>query len=806
MLYPNNLEAKIGFDKIREKLKTYCLSSLGEERVEKMRFSSHYSQVKQWLERTDEMMRINSEESEELPVQHFPNLRSALSRVKSLGLYLTENELHEVRQSLVGVRNIQLFISKKEREQYPQLFALAEDLPPSDNIIQKIDKIVDKFGRIKDSASPELAQIRRDILSTQSSISKVMNTILRQAQQAGYVEKDLAPSLRDGRLVIPVLPSYKRKISGIIHDESATGKTVYIEPTQVVEINNQIRELENEEKKEIFKILKAITDELRVHFPHIIRTQKFLAEIDFLRSKYLLSKELEAIVPDFVNKQMMSWEKAKHPLLYLSLKNQGKEIVPLEIRLNEKERILIISGPNAGGKSVCLQTVVILQYMIQCGMPIPIHKDSKVGVFKQIFIDIGDNQSIENDLSTYSSHLLNMKFFIKNSNDKTLILIDEFGTGTEPQIGGAIAESCLELFNKNRTFGVITTHYTNLKYFAGQTEGVVNGAMLYDREHLQPLFMLEIGNAGSSFAIEIARKIGLPNELINSATEKVGSEHIDFDKNLQDVARDKRYWERKRKNIRLKEKELERKLERYEQELKTTKSKRKEILEKAKLEAESLLKKSNAQIENTIKAIKEAKADKTKTKQVREQLEEFKNKINQPVFEKKRAQKTKKKEKNSNKKVENSLKIGNFVKFENQDSVGEILEINKKQAVVAFGNIKTVVKLDKLTKTKAPKQIKSNFSNNQLSGNEKIRQIKLNFSSEIDVRGMRGDEALQTVMSYLDDAVMINSEKVKILHGTGTGALRQIIRDYLEIAPSVKKYYDEHVQLGGAGITIVEFE
>ncbi len=802
MLYPSNLEEKIGFDKIREKLKSYCLSSLGEERVDKMRFSNRYDQIKLWLERADEMMRINSEESEELPIQSFPNLRSSLSRVKSLGLYFTENELFELRQSLIGVKNIQVFIAKKEREKYPHIFALSEELPPSDDIIRRIDHILDKFGKIKDNASPELAEIRREILSTQNSISKVLNGILRQAQQAGYVEKDLSPSLRDGRLVIPVLPSYKRKISGIIHDESATGKTVYIEPTQVVEINNRIRELENEEKKEIFKILKVITDELRVHFPHIIRTQKFLAEIDFLRSKYLFSQEIEAVVPDFVNRQTMDWEKAKHPLLYLSLKSQGKEVVPLEIRLNDKERILIISGPNAGGKSVCLQTVVLLQYMIQCGMPIPIHNDSKVGVFQHLFIDIGDNQSIENDLSTYSSHLLNMKYFIKNSNDKTLILIDEFGTGTEPQIGGAIAESCLEQFNENKTFGVITTHYTNLKHFAGQTEGVVNGAMLYDRQNLQPLFLLEIGNPGSSFAIEIARKIGLPNNVIEAVSEKVGSEHLDYDKNLQDVARDKRYWERKRKNIRQKEKELERKLEKYEQELKTTHKKRKEILEKAQLEADLLLKKSNAQIENTIKKIKEAKADKTKTKEVRSQLEEFKGSIKQPVQKK---NKVRKNEQNRTKQNEEPLKVGDFVKIDKQNAIGEILEINNQQSIIALGNIKTVVKLKQLTKVKAPK-LQSKISNRGLSGNERIHQKKLNFSSEIDVRGMRTDEVLQTIMGYIDDAVMINMEKVKILHGTGTGALRQIIREYLDIAPNVKKYYDEHVQFGGAGITIVELQ
>ncbi|HEY6914967.1 MAG TPA: endonuclease MutS2, partial [Paludibacter sp.] len=627
MLYPSHFEQKIAFTTIRQLLKDKCVSSLGEEKVDEIQFSSDYVDVMRLLSQTDEMLRVLTTDADELPIGDFYDVRPALSRVRIEGLFLDELEVFDLRRALEAVRRLVAFLTKHEAEVYPHLHELIDGIETFPLIINRIDGILNKFGKIKDNASNELARIRKDVFQVQSSISRTLNSILRQAQADGYVEKDVAPTMREGRLVIPVSPAFKRKVSGIVHDESATGKTVFIEPQQVVEANNRLRELEGEERREIMRILVEFTNFVRPHTQEIFASQYFLGQIDFLRAKSLFGLEINAIKPRVDDCCQLEWAKAIHPILFLSLKKQGKSIVSLDITLNEKQRILLISGPNAGGKSVCLKTVVLLQYMLQCGLLVPLHDSSRAGIFERLFIDIGDEQSIENDLSTYSSHLLNMKYFIKNSNEKTLLLIDEFGTGTEPMIGGAIAEATLERFNRNLAFGVITTHYTNLKHYAEDAPGIVNGAMLYDRQHLQPLFQLSIGNPGSSFAIEIARKIGLPEDLIAEAADKVGAEHLDYDKHLQDIVRDKRYWENKRQQIRQKEKKLEETLAKYEAEMAGIDRQRKEITSKAKDEAKSLLSEANAKIENTIRQIKEAEAEKEKTRLVRKELEDFKAKI-----------------------------------------------------------------------------------------------------------------------------------------------------------------------------------
>jgi DNA mismatch repair protein MutS2 len=815
MLYPSHFEQKIAFTTIRQLLKDKCVSMLGEEKVDEIQFSSDYSEVMRLLSQTDEMLRVLTTDADDLPIGDFYDVRPALSRVRVEGLFLDELEVFDLRRALEAVRRLVAFLTKHEAEVYPHLYELVNGIETFPLIINRIDGILNKFGKIKDNASTELARIRKDVFQIQSSISRTLNSILRQAQADGYVEKDVAPTMREGRLVIPVSPAFKRKVNGIVHDESATGKTVFIEPQQVVEANNRLRELEGEERREIMRILLEFTNFVRPHTESIFASQYFLGQIDFLRAKALFGLEINAIKPRVDDMCQLEWAKAVHPLLLLSLKKQGKSIVPLDITLNEKQRILLISGPNAGGKSVCLKTVVLLQYMMQCGMLVPLHDSSRAGIFERLFIDIGDEQSIENDLSTYSSHLLNMKYFIKNSNSKTLLLIDEFGTGTEPMIGGAIAEATLERFNRNLAFGVITTHYTNLKHFAEDAVGIVNGAMLYDRQHLQPLFQLSIGNPGSSFAIEIARKIGLPEDLIAEAAEKVGAEHLDYDKHLQDIVRDKRYWENKRQQIRQKEKKLEETLEKYEAELKSIEQQRKEITTKAKDEAKNLLSEANAKIENTIRQIKEADAEKEKTKAARKELEEFKQKIsplNLPKVDLKKP-----KPKLSINRVSSQSPpsgdlggffVGSNVRLKGQTATGIIIEMQDKQALVAFGNLKSTVKLTKLEP----------ISNNQLkkearkydslgsTTTDEVRQRKLTFTSEIDVRGMRGDEALQAVMYFIDDAVMVGVASVRILHGTGTGALRQMIRQYLGTVHGVKTYRDEHIQFGGAGVTVVEFE
>jgi len=848
MLYPDHFEQKIDFTSIRRLLKDKCVSTLGMEKVDEIQFSSDYAEVMRLISLTDEMLRVLTTDSDELPTGDFYDVRPALSRVRIEGLFLDELEVYDLRRALEAVRRLVAFLTKHEAEVYPHLHELVSGVATFPLIIQRIDAILNKFGKIKDNASTELARIRKDTFQVQGSISRTLNTILRQAQTDGYVEKDVAPTMREGRLVIPVSPAFKRKVQGIVHDESATGKTVFIEPTQVVEANNRLRELEGEERREIMRILLEFTNFVRPHTEEIFESQYFLGQIDFLRAKALFAIEIKAIKPRLDDVCQLEWAKAVHPLLYLSLKKQGKEIVPLDIVLNEKQRILLISGPNAGGKSVCLKTVVLLQYMIQCGLLVPVHDSSRAGLFDRLFIDIGDEQSIENDLSTYSSHLLNMKFFIKNSNPKTLLLIDEFGTGTEPMIGGAIAEASLERFNRNLAFGVITTHYTNLKHFAEDAEGIVNGAMLYDRQHLQPLFQLDIGNPGSSFAIEIARKIGLPEDLIAEAAEKVGAEHLDYDKHLQDIVRDKRYWENKRQLIRQKEKRLEEMLEKYEVEIASIDKQRKEITNKAKDEAKSLLSDTNARIENTIRQIKEADAEKEKTRSARKELEEFKDSINNEQIIPKSTPKSPKGDlksgnsrlslnkkhssndesetrnaehgirnvergtQNTERKTRNveppTFKPGATVRLKGQLAVGTIIEMQDKQALVSFGNMKSTVKLAKLEAI-SNNQIKKEARKFEALGNtatDEVRQRKLTFSSEIDVRGMRGDEAIQAVMYFIDDAIMVGVASVRILHGTGTGILRQMIRQYLGAVNGIKTYHDEHINFGGSGITVVEFE
>lgn len=819
VIYPENFESKIGFDKIRQILTSKCLSPLGEEMVENMTFSSDYISITDSLSQTDEFVRIIQEE-DNFPTNYFLDVRSSLRNIRVEGTWIDETALFDLRRSLQTIRDIVSFLKKEEGENtpYPYLYKLAGDVIVFPQLISKIDTILDKFGRIKDNASPELSKIRKEITHVSSGISRSLNAILRSAQSEGLVEKDVAPTMRDGRLVIPVAPAFKRKIKGIVHDESASGKTVFIEPAEVVEANNRIRELESDERREIIKILITFTDILRPLVADIIQSYEFLAMIDFIRAKATFAIDIDAIKPTIEDKQLIRWYRAKHPLLFLSHRKQNKQIVPLDIELEEDSRLLIISGPNAGGKSVCLKTVGLLQYMVQCGMPIPLAENSIVGIFEHIFIDIGDEQSIENDLSTYSSHLTNMKFFVRNCDKKSILLIDEFGGGTEPQIGGAIAESLLKRFNEKGAFGVITTHYQNLKHFANENKGVINGAMLYDRHLMQPLFTLSIGNPGSSFAIEIARKIGLPEDVIADASEIVGSDYINMDKYLQDIVRDKRYWETKRQNIRQKEKRLEEITETYETDLLAVDKQRKEIIRQAKGEAEKILSEANAKIENTIRTIRESQAEKEKTKLARQSLNEFKSSLeNESVPDDKIARKIQKlKDKEKNKKSKDkqikeqkqtAISVGDNVRIKGQTSTGEVLDIQKGNATVAFGMIKSTVKLDTL-KYVSKNQIKRDTKSMRVgaTASDDVREKKLNFKQDIDVRGMRGDEALQAVMYFIDDAILVGMPRVRILHGTGTGALRQIIRDYLRTISGVRNYQDEHVQFGGTGITVVDLE
>ena len=857
MIYPNNFEHKLGFDEIRRLLKERCLSTLGKEKVDEIAFSTDAVQVNEWLTQVREFRRLQ-EEKDDFPMQYFFDVREAVSRIRLENTHLEEDEVWDLRRSLETIANIVRYLEQGAEESangelsypYPALHRLTEGVTTFPAMIRRIDSILDKFGKIKDSASMTLATIRHDLEKTQGGISRTLYTILHAAQKDGLVDKDAAPTMRDGRLVLPVAPGVKRRINGIVHDESATGKTVFIEPAEVVEANNKVRQLEAEERREVIRILTVFTDEVRPHVKEILNSYQFLALIDLIYAKTQLAQLTKAFEPTVEDKPHLDWIHAVHPLLQLSLEKKGEKVVPLDITLTQPKRLLIISGPNAGGKSVCLKTVGLLQYMLQCGLPIPIGDRSTTGLFHHILIDIGDEQSIENDLSTYSSHLMNMKQMMKQADAHTLLLIDEFGSGTEPTIGGAIAEAMLKQFWKKQAFGVITTHYQNLKHFAEDHEGVVNGAMLYDRHQMQALFQLAIGQPGSSFAIEIARKTGIPEEVIKDASDIVGSDYIQSDKYLQDIVRDKRYWEGKRQTIHQHEKSLESKINRYEDELTEIERQRKEILRKAKEEAEELLRESNKKIENAIREIREAQAEKERTRLVREELNTFKEELagidtkdNDEAIarkirqlqerkerkEKRRAEKAEKAEKaastrgtstgsaSASSATAKPIETGDTVRIKGLTSVGEVESTDGKMAVVIFGGMKTKMRADRLEHAERSKSqlSKQEERNNNIAGSygmvskdtrDVIDNRKLNFKQDIDVRGMRGDEAISAITYFIDDAILVGVSRVRILHGTGSGILRQLIRQYLTTVPNVSHFRDEHVQFGGAGITVVDLD
>ena len=847
MIYPDNFEQKTGFDEIRRMLADRCICPLGVQLVDEMQFMADFQPVEKALDQTMEFVRILTE-GKSFPDQNYHDLREALSRIKVIGTWMDEAELLGLWRSLETISGIVDFLNKEENQGlYPNLSELAASVAVFPAITQGIARILTKFGKLKDNASPELYRIRMDLTNTSFSISRILGNILKQAQSDGLVDKDAAPTMRDGRLVLPVAPGLKRKIRGIVHDESASGKTVFIEPEEVVEANNRIRELEADEKREVTRILIAFTDTIRPEIPSILESYAFMAQIDFIRAKARLTIDFDACKPIMERKTVVDWVQAVHPLLKLSLERHDKKVVPLDIDLDSKNSILLISGPNAGGKSVCLKTVGLLQYMLQCGIPVPMRPNSHAGIFKSIFIDIGDEQSIDDDLSTYSSHLLNMKNMMKYADNRSLILIDEFGSGTEPNIGGAIAESVLMRFNRNRVFGIITTHYQNLKHYADGNEGIRNGAMLYDRHLMQPLYILQIGNPGSSFAVEIARKIGLPEDVIEDATQIVGRDYVNADKYLQDIVRDKRYWENKRQNVHQLEKQLDQQIEQHRQELESLQKERKSIIREAREKADQLIQDSNAMIENTIRTIKEAQADKELTRLARQELTEFKETIDdrqansedelkiQRKMERirqsqeRRQQRKRDKLNNRNQQparpegtlsqseateriansqqynAKRSFKVGDTVRLAGQTQVGEVISVNKSDVTVAFGHITTSVKANRLEPAE-PVKVQEVRTATYVSKqtHDDIYNRKLAFKPDIDVRGMRGDEAIQTVMHFIDDATLIGMSRVRILHGTGNGILRNLIRQYLHTVPAVKDYHDEHIQFGGHGITVVD--
>lgn len=803
MIYPENFEEKIGFQQVRYLIKEQCLGELGKQFADRISFSSDYELIDFKLSLTEEFRNI-FEFEKPFPAQDYFNMIPELRRIRLDGTVIEPEEMFDLKTSLRAIINITAYINKLDQSKFPLLQEEIGDLFQPNEIYRLLEKILDDKGNVRDKASPELNTIRKKLISKKGEIDGKIYKSLAIAKKAGWSSTDAEPTIRGGRLVIPVSATNKRRIKGFIHDESATGQTVYIEPAEIFDTNNEVRELENAERREINRILAEFTDYIRPDLDDLIRLYDFLGMIDFFRANARFAFDIGALKPSLVNKPEIRWQTAIHPLLYLSHKAQKKKIVPLDIELNQDQKILIISGPNTGGKSVCLKTVGLLQYMLQCGIPVPMDKDSVAGIFDKIFIDIGDEQSLENDLSTYSSHLLNLKTFTDKLSDRSLFLIDEFGTGTEPQLGGAIAEAILEKLNKIKAFGVVTTHYSNLKIAADNLQGVVNGAMLFDLENLEPLYQLKIGNPGSSFAFEIAGHIGFPQDILELAAEKTGVTQLDFEKQLQQLEVEKQAINKKKSELTVADDFLSEMIEKYETLSEELERSRDQILLNAKEEAREIISGSNKLIEKTIREIREIQAQKEKTKVLRQKVDEHKNKIEKI---KTRPSAQKKKKPRGPKEISGPINVGDHVKISGQDTIGEVEEIRDGKVRVSFDSFQLNTSPDKLQKVSSKEAEKVRRKPTAKYGqvlrdmSKKIEQ----FNTTIDLRGKRVDEALTIIKSYIDDAVLINIPEVTIVHGKGDGILRQAIRDYLAGIREIKKYQDAHPDRGGHGITIVHF-
>ncbi len=830
MIYPSTIEQKIGFDVVRRIIVEGCISPQGRELASNdMKWSYDITSIMNELSRVHEMTKILVSEKS-LQLNGIVDASPWLKKIEVKGMFADIAELRAISLSLKVAASIKTYFNSEENDsedstahRFPLLTELADGLNAAPEVVRAINTLIDESGNVRDNASPELSRIRSEMSTISRRISSTMRRVVAKGIADGVLDTDTSPSVRDGRLVIPVAPMNKRAISGIIHDQSASGKTVFIEPAEIVELSNLSRELEIDERREIIRLLIEVANKIRPYVPKLYNTYTLLGRFDFIASKAKFAIDTNANMPRLARGDSFEWKHAVHPVLMLHLRSQEREIVPLDLCMGEGDargRIVVISGPNAGGKSVALKTVAIIQYMAQCGVLPTLGDASSLRIMENIFIDIGDDQSIDDDLSTYSSHLRNMKFFLNFGNKHTLFLADEMGSGTEPQIGGALAQSLLEAFNDQGMWGVVTTHYQNLKTLAENTPGMINASMLYDRQKMLPMFRLSIGHPGSSFAIEIARKTGLNNKIIDRAGEIVGSDYVNLDKYLLDIARDKRYWENKRENIRQRNKHLEDTISRVENDADDLRSRRREIIEQAREEARRIIDDSNAAVERTIREIREAQADREQTRRLRQQLAEQRNELTDiPTNEDKVAQIPKLPQniqRNTKKhKVQKpptptisqieKLEVGTNVLLDNAGQVGTIIEIIGSKASVAFGALKMTVPLNRLTKTlRQVQRIKPDKTTSAISETHRSRQ--LNFKPELDVRGFRADEALQAITYFIDDAIQFSIDRVRILHGTGTGALRQATRQYLATLPSVKKYHDEDVRFGGAGITVVELD
>lgn len=786
MLYPSNLEEKLGFDRLRKLLEEKCESSLGQEFVKKVRFSTHKENIEQWLDQTMEFVEIINSGAL-FPNSNYIDLSKYFPKVKVLNAFLTEEEFFDVILTLKTLDKCLDFF-KVHRDEYPKLTELTHPVIFNEDLLWSLDRIFDERGKLKDNASDRLFEIRKGIHQERQRLRKVLDRILAKAKKEDYTAEDVGITIRDGRMVIPVLAEHKRRIKGFIHGESGTGQTVYLEPTEVLEINNEVKELEYAEKREMVRILTEQTDYVRFELDNLAGAMHYLGLVDFIRAKARLGQMLEATKPLWSKEKAFKWYKANHPNLYLTLKEQGKSIVPLSIELSQKDRILVISGPNAGGKSVCLKTVGLIQYMLQCGLLVPVDESSEFMLFKDLFIDIGDEQSIENDLSTYSSHLVNMKHLLAHVNKKSLVLIDEFGTGTEPQYGGAIAEAIMAELQSAKAMGVITTHYGNLKEFAEKEEGLRNGAMRYDLAHLQPLYQLEIGKPGSSFALEIAQKIGLPKDTLERAKIRVGKKLVSYDRLLAQLDQERQVVEQSKKEIKSRESSLAELTEQYTELKEHLERREKRILNKAKQEAAEIVKAANKEVERVVREIREAQADKELVKEKRKELETFKKKQQPaPVQEVK--------------KISGDIAVGDYAQIKGQSTVGLVNKIKGKDVELQIGELSSIVKLNRLERVskKAFKQQNDPMASRNLDLTQKMAA----FESKIDIRGKRAEEVIPILDQWIDEAVLLGARQLQVLHGTGNGVLRQVTRNYLQQVKEVQSFKDEHVERGGSGITLI---
>ncbi len=828
MIYPQNFESKIGFDRVLEQIGALCAMPSAQSKLSEQGFLTSKKALLRRLTLADEMRTMLLMESD-FPAGDYHDLEPIVAKISIEGTFLDTEEVALLRRSLSTVGAVALYIRQKgEGGAYQTLGERTAGVSTLPEVVRAIDAILDRFNKIKDTASPELQIIRRQIREREGQVSKRLQQIMTAAKSSGVVEGEAQISIREGRAVIPVLAGNKRKLAGFIHDESATGKTVYIEPVEIVEMNNELKELEYSERREIIRILTTFTESIRPERDQIAAAGDYLSDIDLLRAKARWAIENSAVMPIMSNDDRLVLRNARHPLLVQSLKSQGKQVVPLNLELDREKHILVISGPNAGGKSVCLKTTGIIQYMYQCGFLVPVGENSELPIFTSISIDIGDEQSIDNDLSTYSSHLQNMRNMLSLASPKSLVLIDEFGTGTEPVIGGAIAEAILDRLLSKGCYGVITTHYSNIKYYASQTEGIANGAMTFDVQNIRPLFSLEMGKPGSSFAVEIARKIGLPEDIIRSASDKAGNDHVNIEKQLREIARDKRYWEQKRDRIRHTDRKVEELEQSYAEQLSKIRAERTEIIRKAKQEAQALIAEANKQIENTIKTIREAQAEKEMTRLVRRDFEEFKEQVDNKEAEsddisrqmERLRRRRERREQRHDRQNEQALKeakevvakplevtVGAKVRISGQDMLGEVKSLKGRKAQVAFGQILTTVdssKLEVVSNSEFKRATRLDTPRSVVSVD--VSRRKLNFKDNIDVRGQRAADALDNVQNFIDDALMVGVSSVAILHGKGTGALKEEIRRYLRTVPDVARAVDAHADRGGSGITVVEFE